>query len=102
MRRKILVAWVVLSLIILGACGGDSPQEARGLIVDVQAGSIIEWETLTLRLPDGKERLFLRGAEVDLRFWRASHLREHMASAQPVTVTYEKSDKGLIATRISD
>lgn len=102
MIRKGLLAWLILSLITFGACDGDSSQEARGLIVEVQADSIIEWETLTLKLPDGKQRSFLRGAGVDLRFWRASHLREHMAGALPVTVTYVKSGRGLVATSIGD
>lgn len=102
MVRKSLAAYLLLALVLFTACRSDSAREARGLIVDVRAESVVEWESLTLRLSGGKELTFTRGADVDLRFWRASHLREHMAGAQPITVRYSESKGRLVAISISD
>ena len=68
----------------------------------MQAEGILEWDSLTLKDSGGKAHTYARGEEIDLRFWRASHLREHMTKAEPVTVEYRKEDKGLVAISISE
>jgi hypothetical protein len=102
MLRKSLASVTLAAFIMLSACNGDASHQARGVIVDVKSASLIEWDSLTLRRADGTALTFSRGVGVDLRFWRASHLREHMSGAAPVTVTYKKSKAGLVATTISD
>lgn len=96
----------VLLLAFLSAvawsCGGPGEQSVRGLVVAVEASGPVEWESLTVRDATGQELTFRRGTEVDLRFWRASHLRDHMARAEPVTITYRRTGDGLVAVEIED
>ena len=74
----------------------------QGHITGVQAQGILEWDSLSLRDSKGRSYTFVRGEEIDLRFWRASHLREHMNSAEAVTVNYKRAGKDLVAIAISD
>ena len=94
---------IVLTLVIIAvaACGGSKPS-ARGVIVDVQATSLVEWEAMTLRTANGEERTFRRGATIDLARWRAAHLREHMTEGSPLTVVYERAGDTLTAVEIKD
>lgn len=74
----------------------------RGQVIEVRAEGIIEWDSIVVRTGAGRDYEFSRGPEIDLRFWRASHLREHMALGLPVTVEYETVDGVLIATALAD
>ena len=74
----------------------------RGRVIEVRAGDIIEWESIVVRTEDGRDFEFSRGPEIDLRFWRASHLREHMTLGLPVTVEYDTVDGTLVATALAD
>ena len=74
----------------------------RGQVIEVRANDIIEWESIVVRTADGRDFEFSRGPEIDLRYWRASHLREHMTLGLPVTVEYEDVDGVLIATALAD
>jgi hypothetical protein len=75
------------------------PQQARGLITNVQARSIVETEAITLRTEGGQELVLRVDRAVDVT---PGHLREHMTLAEPVLVTYEQTPDGLLATRIDD
>ena len=95
----------LLLAVVLGAataCTGGAFKTARGVLVDVQASGLIEWESITVRTDDRAELTFLRGQRIDLRFWRASHLRDHMATGARVRVEYDTTDQGLIAVAIND
>lgn len=95
---------LVLALALVAAiagCGASKPS-ARGVIVDVHASSLVEWETMTIRLPGGEERTFRRGAGIDLARWRAAHLREHMTEGAAITVVYEQAGDVLTAVDIRD
>lgn len=95
---------VLLVLLALpSACGPKQPLTARGTIVAVNANSLLEWDSLVLHPSSGGTDLtFTRGPEVDLRYWRASHLHEHMLGGLAVTVSYKKSGADLVATNLSD
>ncbi len=90
----------------MAGCGGGDDgvvtQSVVGRIIAVEADAIIEWESLILLAEDGRELTFLRGEGVDLRFWRASHLREHAQNSASVVVSYEETDRGLVAQSIDD
>lgn len=103
MRRAFALALISLLLSIsLVACNGKSTQEVRGVLVDVKSQELIEWESITVQRKDGKQFTFTRGTEVDLRFWRASHLKDHMNGVQPVTVVYKKDGGTLVAVEVRD
>ena len=84
----------------IAAC--DGADTVAGFLTEVDAPAAVEWESIVVETQDGELFTFLRGDSVDLRFWRASHLREHMLSSQPVQVTYESRDGALVATEIDD
>jgi hypothetical protein len=90
---------VAVALGLAGCQAQAGPQQFRGRIVNVQARSIAETETITLRTDDGRE--------VELRVDKAvavtpGHLREHMALGDPVAVSYTQGPDGLLAVRIDD
>jgi hypothetical protein len=91
-----LVAWTVL----LAACQPQaSPTRYDGLVVEVQAASFLQIASFTLRTDDGT--LVEMTVEGDVGMTQ-SHLREHMALGDPVTVTVRHADGLTIATRIDD
>ncbi len=95
----LLAAFVVM----VAACNNGDPTNAvSGIITEVNAASPVEWESIVVEDRNGEQFVFRRGDSVDLRFWRASHLREHMLSGSPVEVTYETGDGALVATEIGD
>ena len=73
--------------------------EIRGLVADVQAGSILKLDSLTIRDEEG--RLWSFKVEGQLGF-TPSHLREHQVLAQPVIVRYRETPDGLVALDLTD
>lgn len=100
LRSGVAAALIAITIAVaVTACGEPS---VRGRVTEVRAGDIIEWESIVLRTDDGRDLEFARGAEIDLRFWRASHLREHMTLGLPLSVEYEAVDGVLVATALAD
>ena len=99
-RAGALAVALTVAVAIAG-CGVAKPS-ARGVIVDVQAASLVEWERMTIRTPSGAVKTFRRGAGVDLAWWRAAHLREHMTEGAAITVVYERAGDVLTAVEIRD
>ena len=84
----------------LAACRQQArPTRYDGLVVAMQAASILQVSALTLRTDDGTLVEMIVEGDVGIT---ASHLREHMALADPVTVTVRYADGLIIATRIDD
>ena len=84
----------------MAACRQDTrPTRYDGLVVELQAASILQIASFTLRTDDGALVEMVVEGDVGMT---ASHLREHMALADPVTVTVRYADGLTIATRIED
>ena len=84
----------------LVACRSPAlPTRYDGLVVDVQAASFLQIGSFTLRTNDGT--LVEMTVEGDVGITQ-SHLREHMALGEPVTVTVRHADGLTIATRVED
>ena len=101
---RMLTAAIVASLAVVLACGGPpSPSEdtmtMRGLVVDVRAGSITELEYLAVRDEAGELWEFYADGFAG---FTPSHLREHQAFGQPVTVTYRETPDGLMVVGLAD
>ena len=99
------IAATLALLLLTGCSGGDDgvgTRSVEGRIIAVEASAIIEWESLTLLSQDGRDLTFLRGEGIDLRFWRASHLRGHGQDGVPIVVSYEETERGLVAESIED
>ena len=101
-RYSVILLMAALAAFALTSCGDGDTQSLRGQVVAVEADDIVEWDWLTVRADDGRELTFLRGDGVDLRFWRASHLREHQRDGVAIVVFYEAADEGLVARSIED
>ena len=103
----------VLALALLAAlatgCGGESDsttatdggQAIRGRIVDLNARSLLELESLTIRGESG-ETYTVEAGGVALGQFTPSHLREHMVSGLVVVVTYHDEGGRLVLDAISD
>lgn len=84
------------------ACGRPTMTDA-GWVIDIEATSLTRVERFTMRTPDGGEVVYRVGAlELDGGAFPASHLREHMALAQPVAVAYALEGDARVATRLVD
>jgi hypothetical protein len=84
----------------LTACRRDArPTRLHGLVVDVQAASFLQLASFTLRTDDGE--IVDMVVEGDVGF-TPSHLRDHMALGDPVTVTVRYADGVTIATSVED
>jgi hypothetical protein len=96
----------VLALVVLGtflalvACRREAlPTRFDGLVVEVQSASLLQISSFTLRTYDGVFVELVVEGDVGIS---ASHLREHMALADPVTVTVRYADGLTIATLVED
>ena len=69
-------------------CAAVAPiEEIRGQVVEVKAGTLIELTSLSIKDDQGEVWRF--EAE-SYRGFTPSHLREHMALADPVTVRFRR------------
>jgi hypothetical protein len=98
--RPLLLAGLLL---LLCACNREPRTlQAHGVILDLKAVSITRSESLVLRSDDGTTYTFNTTLIDPTGGFDASHLRQHMAFGQPVTIYYEQRDSALVATRITD
>ena len=105
---------VLLGLILVGGLVGaglaarpqpDPTPAVRGVLVDLQASSLVHATRITLRADDGQLWTFQVDAEVALNREEpqsASHLRQHMAFGDPMRVRYRQTADGPLAVRIID
>ena len=108
--RMILVLWGVVLIVVATIPFGylhltRAPQSVSGIILDVQATSMVFADQITLRDSSGSLWRFRVDPEVvtnNQEPQSASHLRQHMAVADPVTVRYIKLGSELVAMRIVD
>jgi len=101
LARLALAAWLPAAVPTTLAACRQQPRPTRydGLVVELQAASLLQIASLTLRTDDGTLVEMIVEGDVGMT---ASHLREHMALADPVTVTVRYADGHIVATRIED
>jgi hypothetical protein len=98
--RALASLLVLLVLLALVACQ-PRPQTrtVHGVVIDLQARDLAHAESVSVHLDDGSE---MRFKVADSVLFSASHLRQHMVFAEPVTVTYEERAEGPVAVDIQD
>ena len=99
-----LAAFIAATFLLATACGSDE-RAVVGVIVDVQASSLAEVESFTLRTDDGELLTFRLAPEAPRsgeEAFVASHLRSHASLAQRVQVVYREEDGELLAVRLKD
>lgn len=96
--------WTALLAIgLLTAACAPVTRTATGIVVAVDQTSIADVRSFTLRTDTG-DMVTFRVGQLDLSdaAFPANHLREHMATAIPVMVTYTGGDRDRVAVRLID
>lgn len=97
-----IVALTVALGFLSFACGPGDPSVA-GFVTGIEAKSLTEVESFTLRTAEGTEMTFrVRNIELDDGAFPVSHLREHMALGQPVAIAYRQEGTERVAYRLGD
>lgn len=88
---------------VRAALDAIAPSAATGVVTAVDQSSLTDVRGFTLRTDAGTDITFSIGTlELSDGAFPANHLREHMATASPVTVTFEAQGEERIATRLTD
>ena len=91
---------------LLSACTPASqPQSIRGVLVDVQSPSLQRVDSFVVRTDDGRELEFTATPDFNAGVEHAmspGHMRQHMALADPVTVTFRDEGGRLVALSATD
>jgi len=92
--------------VLLAACSASAPpKSAHGVLLAVDSPSLQKVDGFTLRTDDGQELNFIAAANFNQGASHAmspGHLRQHMALAEPMTVTYREENGRLIALDATD
>lgn len=109
--NKILVLFGILGMALvsagLGGCDGaaDGQVEASlsftGTVMEFRAGSLLEFESITVANESGVVLDFHSGGKRFEEFTPA-HVREHMLLGDPVEVTYRESGERLLIVSLRD
>jgi hypothetical protein len=104
-----LVVGALLALVVLGACGEDSPEEAQqrpapeeitGPVTKVDSESLGDVTSFEVTQQGDVFVVFI-DPEINYGF-ALSHINEHLASGDPVRVGLDEKDGKLYATEIAD
>jgi hypothetical protein len=94
---------VVLALLV--GCSAPQTQSVRGVLLDVVSPSIQQVDSFSLRTDDGRELDFVTAPDFNKgvsHVMTPGHMRQHMALADPVVVTYREESGKLIALSATD
>jgi hypothetical protein len=101
--------WLYLALLVLSGCSAPSAaaetHTARGVLLDVVSPSIQKVDSFTLRTDDGQELAFVTAPNFNenaQHLMTPGHMRQHMALADPVIVTYRAENGKLVALSATD
>lgn len=108
-RRLVSSLWLVVGLstaVWLGlACGGGGELFAEGVILEVEATSLTEVASFTLRTNDGETLVFAIAPDAAVdpdNGFVASHLRSHAGLGEQVAVYYREEGDARLAFRLED
>lgn len=99
-RREALARLGVAGWALLVACRQEvRAEKVRGLVIQVQAATFTQIQAFSVRTDDGEIWEFIVEGDVGIT---PSHLREHMALADPIIVSVRYQDGLNIATLVED
>jgi hypothetical protein len=90
------------------SCTAQQPQQTRtvhGVLLAVESQSIQRVDSFTLRTDDGQEFDFVAAPDFNSQpggAFTPGHMRQHMAQAEPVTITYREESGRLVALTATD
>jgi hypothetical protein len=87
-------------------CASQPPEHTeRGILVDVQGASLQRVESFTIRTDEGRELTFRPAPDFNAEASHSmtpGHMRQHMALADPITVSYREEAGSLVALSATD
>lgn len=95
----------MLVVLATAACTAPPTRTVHGVLLSVESPSIQRVERFTLRTDDGQELSFTTTADFNSGASHAmtpGHMRQHMALADGVTITYREEGGQLIALNATD
>ena len=87
------------------AAPAGEPRTAHGVLLSVESPSIQRVDRFTLRTDDGQELNFTAAPDFNANASHAmspGHMRQHMALADAVTITYREQNGALVALNATD
>jgi hypothetical protein len=96
---------LVLLVQLVGCATTPQTQTVRGVLLDVVSPSIQKVDSFTLRTDDGRELNFVTAPDFNqgvAHVMTPGHMRQHMALADPVNVTYREDNGKLVAISATD
>jgi hypothetical protein len=115
-RGLALVATLAALCLLIAGCGESggtvgasvgsveaapsSPVE--GVVIDVDSAGLDEVRAFTIRTVDGQDVTIRMGLLEKATEFPPAHIGEHLASGEPVRVTFEMRADGPVAVRIED
>ena len=98
---------MAVALVMMGGCASPPAptKTAHGVLLEVESPSIQRVERFTLRTDDGQEMVFAAAPDFNTgadHAFTPGHMRQHMALADPVTVTYREENGKLVALNATD
>ena len=101
--------WGIVFLASSLACSAPAPSAqvhtVRGVLLDVESPSIQKVDGFTLRSDDGQELHFVTASNFNQgasHLMTPGHMRQHMALADPVEVTYREDSGNFVAVSAVD
>ena len=101
------MTWALLGGGVISCSGADQPlaperlEEVRGLVVKVEARSLLELESLTIEGVEGTRWTFITRGRIPAEF-TPSHVRDHMLQGLTVTVTFYRESGTLVLHNLAD
>lgn len=92
---------LLLASVLITSCGSAVEiKEVRGFIKDLHSYSLTELHSLTLE--DNQGQMWTFTTTRQFVGFTPSHLREHQALGEPVTVRFREEASGLVIVAIND
>ena len=90
-----------LALVGLASCSSaEGSRRVTGVVVEIESSGLTRVKQFTLQNEGGRVTILV-DKETEFAF-APSHLNEHRATGQPVTVEVEKREGGLYAVSVED
>ena len=96
------IAALALGFVVVSAFGQSPRQTETGLVVAVDASSLTNVRSFTIRTDDGRTVVFRIGALENGAQFAPGHLLEHRATGVKIVVTYREQNGELVAIRLED
>jgi hypothetical protein len=104
MARSMMILGVLVVLsVFASACSASTPSEGEvfGIVTEV-TGDLSGVESFVVLDTEGDSHKFIPSPGLEVMGQAPSHLRDHVVSGEPVTVTYHENSTGeLVADQVT-